>query len=289
LPTYIANGGNVATEPANGFMCATCHNEEEWPALYVVEEAEFPSGATVSFEDTTSNLCLLCHQGRESTVSVDRRIGDSPDNEVAEGLGFANIHYFAAGATLFGDEVMGAYQFDGQEYLGRNEHVEGFATCGDCHNVHELEVEAESCATCHGDFEDLSDIRMDSTDYDGDGDTEEGIAGEVDGMRQGLYAALQDYAANVAGTPIVYDADTYPYFFVDTDGDGGAGEDEPVYPNRYAAWTPRLLRAAYNYQYAMKDPGAFAHNPKYVLQVLYDSQADLGGDVNGMVRPSVAP
>jgi len=37
-----------------------------------------------------------------------------------------------------------------------------------------------------------------------------------------------------------------------------------------------LLRAAYNYQYAMKDPGAFAHNGKYVIQALYDSLEDLG-------------
>ena len=42
---------------------------------------------------------------------------------------------------------------------------------------------------------------------------------------------------------------------------------------------------AYNFQYAMKDPGAFAHNPKYVLQILYDSLADLGGDVEGRIRP----
>jgi hypothetical protein len=35
----------------------------------------------------------------------------------------------------------------------------------------------------------------------------------------------------------------------------------------------------------MNDPGAFAHNGKYVLQVLYDSIQDLGGDVSGMVRP----
>jgi hypothetical protein len=273
LPTYIANGGNIATEPANGFMCVTCHNEEEWPALYEVEEVEFPSGATVSFEDTTSNLCMLCHQGRESSVSVDRRIGDSPDNEVAEGLGFANIHYFAAGATLFGNEVMGAYQFDGKEYLGRNQHVPGFATCAECHNVHELEVKTDECTTCHGDFADVIDIRMDSTDYDGDGDTSGGIDSEIEGMTEALYAAMQAYPEGTEGvSSIVYDASRYPYFFDD------AGE-------RFATWTPALLRAAYNYQYVQKDPGAFAHNPKYIIQILYDSIEHVGGDVSGMTRP----
>jgi hypothetical protein len=114
---------------------------------------------------------------------------------------------------------------------------------------------------------------MDSTDYDGDGDTEEGIAGEIETMAEALYAAMQAYAESTDGvSAIVYDAHAYPYFFDD------AGE-------RYATWTPRLLKAAYNYQYAQKDPGAFAHNPAYVLQVLYDSIEDAGGDVSGMTRP----
>jgi hypothetical protein len=53
----------------------------------------------------------------------------------------------------------------------------------------------------------------------------------------------------------------------------------------YVGWTPRLLQAAYNYQYASKDPGAFAHNSTYVIQVLYDSLEDMGGNVSGMTRP----
>ena len=50
-------------------------------------------------------------------------------------------------------------------------------------------------------------------------------------------------------------------------------------------WTPRLLRAAYNYQYATKDPGVYAHNGKYITQALYDTLEDMGVDVSGMVRP----
>jgi hypothetical protein len=45
------------------------------------------------------------------------------------------------------------------------------------------------------------------------------------------------------------------------------------------------LRAAYNYQYSAKDPGAFAHNGLYIIQTLYDSLEDVGGDVSGMTRP----
>ncbi len=49
-------------------------------------------------------------------------------------------------------------------------------------------------------------------------------------------------------------------------------------------WTPRMLKAAYNYQVSVKDPGAFAHGNKYIVQLLYDSIEDLGGDVSKLAR-----
>ena len=87
------------------------------------------------------------------------------------------------------------------------------------------------------------------------------------------------YAKAVAGKPVVYDLESYPYFFVDTNGNGIADKDKTKFPNRYKSWTPRLLKAAYNYQFVTKDPGAYAHNPTYALELLYDSIADLGGKV----------
>jgi len=39
--------------------------------------------------------------------------------------------------------------------------------------------------------------------YDGDGDTSEGIKGEIDTLLAAVYAALQD-AASATGAPIVY-------------------------------------------------------------------------------------
>jgi hypothetical protein len=134
----------------------------------------------------------------------------------------------------------------------------------------------------------LENIRTSDVDYDGDGDVEEGVNGEITTMQEVLYAAIQDYAANTIGTPIVYESHSYPYFFIDTNGDGEATPDEANYGNRYTEWTPRLLRAAYNYQYAAKDPGAYAHNAPYVIQALYDSIDDVGGDVSGMTRPNVS-
>ena len=96
-----------------------------------------------------SNLCLNCHQGRQSTVSVKNRIGELGDDEVSDTLGFLNVHYFAAGASLFGNEAQGAYEYDGNSYVGRNEHVPGFDTCVECHDTHALEVLYEECGECH--------------------------------------------------------------------------------------------------------------------------------------------
>jgi hypothetical protein len=293
LPLFLKDGATVSVSPSNGLACSTCHNDLTTFSRYEVTEVEFPSGAALSFgESVDANLCLNCHQGRESTVSMNALTEGLDDNAPSDQLRFLNIHYFAAGATLFGTEAKGAYEYDGQTYAGRFTHVDDFDTCTDCHTAHGLDVKVEECGACHDGVEseeDLRTIRMSSTDYDGDGNATEGIAEEIDTMREALYTAMQTYAENVAQTAIVYHPQNHPYYFVDTNGNGQADPDEAVSDNRYNAWTPRLLRAAYNYQYSTKDPGTFAHNSAYILQVLYDSLADLGTEVEvdmaDMTRP----
>jgi hypothetical protein len=284
LPVHLQNGTNIAVTPSNGLECSTCHNDLTTFSRYEVAEVEFPSGAVLTLDDPDSNLCLNCHQGRESTVSVNNLIEGLEPDAGDESLRFLNVHYFAAGATLFGTEAKGAYEYEGKTYVGRNEHVEEADTCIECHNTHALEVRVELCADCHDGVaseEDLRTIRESGDDFDGDGDTDEGMAAEIDTMREALYAAIQDYAQNTAGTALVYNTQSYPYFFADANGNGEADEGEEA----FTAWTPRLLQAAYNYQYSSKDPGTFAHNGVYIIQVLYDSLEDIGADVSGMTRP----
>jgi hypothetical protein len=280
-------GVTIAQPVSQGFECATCHDVTQFPATYAVPAVKFPSGAVLTFgEGLAANLCMECHQGRQSTVSVNAAIGDAAPDTVVEGMSFRNPHYFGAGATLFGTEAKGAYEYDGQTYLGAHKHVTDFsATCVSCHDGHELGVKTEFCTTCHGDTA-PEEIRMGTTDYDGDGDATEGMAGELATVAEKLLPAIQTYAADTVGTPIVYDPNTNPYYFIDANADGIADPEELTRDTRYATWTPRLLQAAYNYQWYQKDPGAFAHNGKYMLQVLYDSLADIGGDVTGMTRPA---
>ena len=58
---------------------------------------------------------------------------------------------------------------------------------------------------------------------------------------------------------------------------------DALHPDR----TPNLLRAAYNYQDSQKEPGAYAHNPSYILQILYDSINAVNGDVAAMTRAEI--
>lgn len=283
LPTYLQEGVNVSVAPSSGFRCTTCHDAETFEP-YTVEAVRFPSGAMLDSGDPASNICLNCHQGRESGVSVDGAVAGFPEDEVVPDARFVNVHYFAAGATLFGASGRGAYQYPDQTYAGPLEHVENLNTCIECHDPHGLTVDTGTCDTCH-DTEDASAIRMSEIDFDGDGDVEEGLAMEIATLHEALYAAMQTYAADVLDAPVLYNAASYPYFFNDTNGNGEADPDEINYGNQFSSWSPRLLKAAYNYQYVAKDPGAAVHNGPYILQILYDSLADLGADVSGATRP----
>lgn len=287
LPTYLEEGVNISAPLSSGFRCATCHDTETYER-YIVESVRFPNGALLSTGNADSNLCINCHQGRESKLSVDSAVADLNPDVVSEDLGFINIHYFAAGATLFGSDSQGAYQYDGKEYAGQLTHVPGFTSCVDCHDGHGLTVKTESCAQCHG-TEDFEAIRISDVDYDGDGDATEGLVDEITTLNEALYSTMLVYATDVLDAPIVYDTHAYPYFFNDTNGNGAPDPDEVVRTNGFSSWSPRLLKAAYNFQYTAKDPGAFAHNGAYIIQVLYDSIDDLGTnvavDMASMVRP----
>ncbi|MBN1565323.1 MAG: hypothetical protein JXA10_15870 [Anaerolineae bacterium] len=276
LPFQAMYGTQIPQEPSTSLACASCHNFEEGFALYVTDEVTFPSGAVLSFgEGVGANLCINCHQGRESGASVDARIERAGvgDDETSEDLSFVNVHYFAAGATFFGSEAGGIYEYEGKEYAGKSTHTPPYDTCTSCHTAHTLTIKSEECTMCHPGVEDVDAIRMTAQDWDGDG-AEEGVAGEIETLNEMLLEAIVAYSTDVVGMPIKYDAGAYPYWF-NADEEGA----------RYVSWTPNLLRAAYNYQYAAKDPGAFAHNGPYVAQALYDSIEAVGGDVSGLIRP----
>ena len=266
--------------------CYVCHN----PTASEKDTAIFPSGAEISGMGQTAN-CAECHQGRTSTFRVEDAIAGLPEDEVNEELGFINVHYKVAAATRYGTEVQGGYEYPNMDYVGFYEHVEDYQLCTDCHDAHSLEITASECAACHSevsDLGDLRDVRIDETDFDGDGDVTEGVFSEIQTLHEMLYDAIQAYAADVAGESILY-ARQFPYWFNDTNGNGEADEGEVAFPNQYASWTPRLVKATYNYHMVLEDPGGFMHNAKYLIQIMYDNLEDLSQAVSinmsGLERP----
>ncbi len=285
MPQFIENGTNIMVPTSNGFACSTCHDEANWPGLYKLNEVTFPSGLAVTFgEGDPNNLCITCHQGRQSGSAVAKAIDGMAADTASDKLKFINVHYFAAGSTLFGTDAKGVYEYPGQTYVGKFMHVENFQTCSSCHDVHALEPKLDACAGCHQ-VNDPTKIRMDKIDYDGDGDITEGIYGEVETMKEKMLAAMQSYATTKLGSAFVYDANARPYILLDKDADGKPDKDDKGVNIAYNLFSPKLFAAGYNYHYLVKDPGAYIHNPKYVMQFLYDGIKDLGGSVTGMTRP----
>lgn len=280
--------GTVEEAPERGSVinCSACHN----PPAHELSRVSYPSG--IAIDDLgASAVCHVCHQGRRAGEDVRQMTEGIEPDDTSPDLVFINVHYYIAASTWLGGEVEVGYQYPDRTYVDRYEHVPDMQRCVECHNPHSQTVDPDKCSPCHVtvvDRGDLSGIRIDETDYDGDGTVEEeGLGGEIETMQERLYAAMQTYASQEL-TPLVY-ADRSPYFFIDSDGDGEADEDEIDDRNAYRTWTPRLLRAAYNYHFSQQDPGNYAHNARYVIQLLYDSLADLGEQIPVELEPLVRP
>ena len=267
--------------------CVACHNDK----TLALTSVTFPSGKKAMNQGSAA-ICMSCHQGVESVVSVDKALGGLAGDTVEPKLEFINVHYGAAGAMLFGAQARAGYEYPGKTYVGRFAHKEPYVTCTSCHELHTVAVKVDDCAACHREVTDkasLRKIRISKADRDGNGDVNEGVAQEVEHLRDKLLAAILDYAKTVNGKPIVYELEAYPYFFYDKNGNGEVDSGEAIFPNRYKAWTPRLMKAAYNYQFITKDPGAYAHNGAYAIELLQDSLNDLGTKVKVDLGKAVRP
>jgi hypothetical protein len=271
------NGITDKSEPIGTTVeCDACHTDKERGILRSHPSVTFPSSATIN-DLGPEGLCMECHQGRASKITIDAKIAGSgvPNDDTSSSkLSFSNIHYFAAAATQFGTFVKGGYEYAGHGYDARFAHITGYNACNTCHNPHSLQVNLNACNTCHLGVRDPKDIRYvgSQVDYDGDGDITEGMFYEIQDIMDKAMTTIQGYAATVLGRPIIYNPDTSPYWFFDNNGNGVVDVDDTT---SYNAFSVRLLKAAYNYQVAKKDPNNYAHNGKYIIELLYDSIEDL--------------
>ena len=267
--------------------CLVCHN----PTAHEKDVTLFPSGVEIDGLGMNAN-CTECHQGRRSNQDVANAIMNLPEDEVNEDLEFINVHYRVGGATRFGNDAMIGYQYPGKTYDGFYPHVPSFTTCTDCHDPHTLKVTPSECASCHSvvtDFDNLRDVREASTpDYDGDGNTTEGVQYEITTLHDLLHQTILAYTQEILGQAVVYTFSS-PQWVIDTNGNGIADPDEINRDNANTNWTPRLVKATYNYHLVVESAGAFVHNPRYAVQLIFDTIEDLSQvvsvDMSNMIRP----
>lgn len=304
----IINSGVSFTTPGP-LDCTSCHNAVT--ASYVSPGVTIKTTSGKGLLVGREGFCVRCHQARtgEGSLKVSAAIAGQADDTVMAGTytyaqwpgntaaggtvsGNTNrnaaisTHYFPAANIFYGSDAGVGYEYAGKTYVGKNTLMVGYDTCIACHNPHTTAVKVAGCTTCHiavSTAADLLNVRVTSSDYDGDGNTSEGVSFEVDGVKAKLLQAIQNYALNVppAATGIQY----------------ASGSWSKLGGGTYAQWTPRLLKAAFNYQLVDRDTAAYAHNSKYVIELLYDAIADLNTgmdatghaankvDVAGMTRP----
>lgn len=257
--------------PVGGVVdCETCHN----PGLAAVAEISMPSGIMHPVTGGEAS-CMTCHQGRAAGATVIRAVEGKSEDAPDPALGFINPHYATAAATMLGGYGGMGYHYPGKDYSGRFLHARPVETCASCHDPHSLTVAEQTCLTCHASGN-AADIRIARVSFDGSGDTRKGIRQDIAANAARLLGLIEDYAAQVVGVPVHYDGSRHPYFFADANADGVADQADGR-PVPYASWTPRMLKAAYNWKFVGSDKGIHVHNPHYALELLYDSMEDLAG------------
>ena len=295
---YVGADGSTAgtvdvpgriNDPIN---CSACHND----TAHALDKVEFPSGMSMSGTEMNS-LCMTCHGGMGSGVAVAKVVEGKAEDEVLPDQSMMSNHYHTAAAVNAGADGGNGYQYEGKTYVGMFKHAPTADSCISCHDPHSLHINAAPsgdtglCQTCHSDvagYQDYKTVNMSKVDYDGDG-TVEPVYDEILGVKAILVEAINKYTAATGNGDAWGYAPNYPYAFIDTNKDGTLSEDEAVFANGFKNFTPRSLKAAFNFMFVEKEPGAYVHNAKYVLQLMYDSIEDLsaisGVTTQGLTRP----
>jgi len=272
---------------------------------FFVDSVKNPRGSIDKFLDGTDipsgvgngKICLFCHQGRESGLTVFLNIKSkgvdpyaTPDKLIsASGVSFQNPHYLESGAIVWSKNNW-EYIFNGipQTYSsGIPQHQQ--LNCMGCHMVeaspngleggHTWRPRIEVCQQCHPGVNSFTDIKA-SADFDGDGVVksafaEIGTIGAPDIGDSGLFGQLK---AALQAKGIFYSPDNYPYFFKSATDFSSA--------NAFTAWTTNTLTAAFNLSFLFKAGNCQPyHNVFYTAQILQDSLKALGVTPKG-VRPA---
>jgi hypothetical protein len=294
--SYLQNGGDPAQ-----FVGPLAQNDNWIPEMLACNGCHSnyrgglrnPGRITETYADnavkryadiSNSNLCLICHVGRESGDSIKAK----PASFDFSNGSFVNSHYLTAGGTLFGTT---GYDFTSRNYenpaffqhdkIGLTAPDTGdkgpcischmsFNSDGKKHIFLPLEVERSDpdephlitkvvairstvCAVCHGDltvadFEEQKTLLHESME-----------ALDVQLQKRGYYWS-----------------ETNPYFFKSANDTTSANAVKnwlsPGDTDKSGNTTGKNnMGSAFNFNLIEHDPGAFVHNRFYVRRLIYDS------------------
>ena len=262
--------------------CATCHT----PAAETLTAVTFPSGAKVTGLGAEAT-CMTCHQGRASGADVDKVIADAR-SRCRRGHGRRRPMRVHQHPLLPGGGH--ALRRPGQGRLSvrrRRSTTPASATwtastpASAATTRTRTQARWDACATCHPGVKDLPTratsgmMSSRNRDYDGDGNRDRGhLPRARRAARRSCSQAIARYGVEKNG-PLCYGEHASLLVQGHQRQRGHAAPRRQCRANGYKRWTPRLPKAAFNYQMASKDPGAFAHNAKYIMQLLYDSTTDV--------------
>ena len=277
----------VPADESDGFItCNGCHDGVNYPTsedkrlrFYSVSLFDY-QGQVIRPVNNAGNsaACIYCHQGREDGSRMDDDAATYNAGNMAfymtspkgNPVTFRNMHYLAAGAVLYAEK---GYEYkDLDQYSG--EHFHALVGCTGCHMADEPDEEDLGGHTFH-----MATASTESTTFCktchpsnmtfqlpwGGGPTP---ADDISSMLTTLLGAIEAYDSpdDADTTANVKYQTWYPYFNL----------------NSAQAWDPPLAKAAFNWQFIKKDPGAYAHNPSYALQLLWDSYEDLYNNDNSI-------
>lgn len=260
---------------------------------------KFLDGTDIPPNVGTSIICLFCHQGRESGLTVYKAIKaanasldpyTSPNTVInsTSGISFVNSHYLDTGSVVWSRNAW-EFFFSGtaqRYYKGVPAHQE--TNCTGCHmgeanadnteGGHTWKPKLETCKQCHSEgitkFEDIPA----TGDFDGDGTVktafeEIGTLGDPALGDSGLLGQLKARLA-AQTPPIYYNPAQNPYFFANTGS-----------TTNFTAWTTSTLAAAFNLNLLYKSGNCVPyHNVFYGAQILQDSLKALGVDTSAYDR-----
>ncbi len=329
---YDDSAGNPKPTFPGPLGCTSCHNSVT--ASYIDPGVQIYTTSGNLLTVGREGFCVRCHQARtgEGSLKVTAAtVGQADDTALAGTYTYAQwpgnssaggtvssatnrnkqivTHYFPVANIFYGTDGGVGYPYPSKTYVGKNLNMTGYTTCIKCHNPHTTKVNPTNCAACHLNVSSESDfvnISKSGLDYDGDG-TVESMHDELEGVKAKLMSAITSYATNVVGTDIAYVPAVPPAatngWYKSAGGVVSSTLYEPTTtPVTSGKWTPRLLKAAFNYDLVYRDANAYVHNPKYAIELLYDAienlnvalsdgtktidHADHHIDITTMVRPT---